>query len=172
MVLAEEKIKKASLARSLFDAQVWVFWRYWNESIVKPSSAIESRNMRPKKTLEELSASLAFKKGKDCNVLTEYPKWSSPHSSSGYLTWYSWQVWRICCCQTCLRVEIGLNVTGEELSSKGAGSDLKNSDSTSHYRASKRLSANLSFTYLTSSFPPGRPWMPQLPKMSLPSHAT
>ena len=74
IVLADENIKKASLARSVFEAQVCVFCRYWKESIVKPSSAIESTNRRPKNTLEKLSASQPVRKRNVDDSLTEFPK--------------------------------------------------------------------------------------------------
>lgn len=51
IVRAAEKMRKASLARSVLEAQLCVLSWYWNASIVRPSSAMERRNMRPKKTL-------------------------------------------------------------------------------------------------------------------------
>jgi hypothetical protein len=54
IVLVDEKMRKASRARSDFEAQVCVFCRYWKESIVKISSAIERANIMLKKTLQLL----------------------------------------------------------------------------------------------------------------------
>jgi len=54
IVLADEKIRNARRARSDFEAQVCVFCRYWKESIVNISSAIERANIMLKKTLKLL----------------------------------------------------------------------------------------------------------------------
>jgi hypothetical protein len=55
IVLADEKIKNASLALSALECQVCVFCRYWKESTLKNSSAIDKSNIIPKNTLNIMS---------------------------------------------------------------------------------------------------------------------
>jgi len=57
IIRALENIRKPRRYFSVFEAQVWVFCRYWKESMVKYNSAIDKRNMIPKKTLDLVSAS-------------------------------------------------------------------------------------------------------------------
>jgi hypothetical protein len=94
IVRAAENIKKASRARSVFECQVWVFWRYWKESTVRPSSTIERANMIPKKTLQNSSSTFApVDQISDWGFFLRYiPCWSCswllPRSGASRWSWW------------------------------------------------------------------------------------